>query len=158
MIKYDDENADRSVTGKRLDIYVELVQMLPSQILNAEVHIFPKDVDDNKFYNKSLLDTFIDMEEEELSFVKECFCYLLEPKSLMKIKKENKRIYDILKAILADDGKYRSEYEDQVIPSFILNFKDGDIFIAIIDLFADLEYEDELKGITIYPNKKIVLS
>lgn len=163
MIKYENENADRSITGKRVDIFSELCCMLPISITNANVCIITKDGEHKEYYERSLFDAFIDMEEEELSFIKDYFGHLLEPKSLMKIKKENKRAYDLLMAILAYKSKYGIEgvdvYEDEerFISSFIIDFNKEEIVFYMIDSTADNE-EDATKGIKINRNKEIILS
>lgn len=143
MKKLNNENVE-----KRTELVNDLIDMLPFSILDNRVCIVTKDNANNELYKRSLFDTFIDMEEEEeLSLIKEYFGHLLEPKSLMKIKKENKHNYKLLMSLLSD------ECENVIISGFVIDFNNEQIQIGMIDLLSG-----ELESITINNKKEIVLS
>lgn len=144
MKKLSNENVE-----KRTELVNDLIEMLPFSILDNRVCIVTKDNANNELYKRSLFDSFIDMDEDELSFLKECFGHLLEYTTVCDIKKKNERTFKLLMSLLD------YECESVIFGGFVIDFNEEQIQIGLIDLLAE---KSEIASITINNKKEIILS
>lgn len=144
MKKLSNEKVVKNIKGQLVN---DLIEMLPFSILDNRVCIVTKDNEKNELYERSLFDSFIDMDEDELSFLKECFGHLLEYKTVCDIKEKNERTFELLMSLLD------YECESVIFGGFVIDFNEETIQIGMIDLLSG-----ELESITINNKKEIVLS
>ena len=147
MKKLSNENVVKNIYGKKAELVNDLYEMLPVSFLGNRVCIVTKDNANNELYERSLFDSFIDMDEDELSFIKECFGHLLEYKTVCDIKKKNERTFELLMSLLD------YECESVIFGGFVIDFNEETIQIGMIDLLSG-----DIESITINNKKEIVLS
>lgn len=152
MKKYDEKE---QVSELKANLVNDLYEMLPFSLQCTNVCLITKDGEENEYYQRMFGNTLADMDEEELSFIKDYFGYLLGYTTLRHIEKEDAKTYEILMAILhsetmaIDNARY--------INNFIIDFNKKEVYIGMTDSLYD-DVDDYTKAITINHKKEIVFS
>lgn len=131
---------------ERTELVNDLNEMLPSSFWNANSYVFyypGKTINGKKFG-----DVLNYMSVVELEAIRNCFDHLLEPKTLRKLKREDKQTYDLLMAHLADKGYKKEDQKTNVIS---IDFE----YMSINIEMGDVDWIDDSRHIDISKNGKL---
>lgn len=146
MKKINDVEAVKSIKGQLEELVNDLKEMLPSSFWNADSNVWYKP--GKTIYGKKFGDVLNYMSVLELEGIRNCFERLLEPKTLRKLKREDKQTYDLLMAHLADKGYKKEDQKTNVIT---IDFESMSINIEM----GDVDWIDDSRHIDISKNGKL---